>query len=164
MIGVPFPVSQPAFNLGPQSRDKVRQGTLGAAYVVQWQGIGEISAGLQKSFYRRTVDQPGSPLAVSRNSPWLYNGTFAAYLSSDLTLYASYTRGLEESGIAPASASTPGEALPASLTKQVDAGVRYRLAPGITLVAGVFDVAKPYFDRDVTNLFTRVGSLRHRGS
>ena len=162
-IGVPISVPEPTFNLGPQSRDKVRHGTLGASYVARWQGVGEVSVGLQKSFYRRTVDQPGLALALSRKNPWLYNGTIAAYVGDDLTLYASYARGLEESGIAPENASNPGEALPASLTEQVDAGLRYRISPRITLVGGVFEVSKPYFDRNAANLFTRVGSLRHRG-
>ncbi|MGY8994742.1 MAG: TonB-dependent receptor domain-containing protein, partial [Rhodospirillales bacterium] len=43
------------------------------------------------------------------------------------------------------------------------AGLRYKLAPDITLVAGVFEVKKPYFDRDTSNVFARVGALRHRG-
>lgn len=163
MIGVVLHMAKPAFTLGPQSKDEVRQGTIGASYVAQWAGIGEISAGLQKSSYRRSVTQPGLPLAMSKLSPWLYNGTVAAYLSDDFSVFASYTRGLEESGIAPLNASNPGEALPASLTEQVDAGLRYRLAPGITLMAGAFDVSKPYFDRDAANLFTQVGSLSHRG-
>ena len=80
-----------------------------------------------------------------------------------MTFYASYTRGLEDSGIAPESAANPGEALAASLTEQVDAGLRYKITPYITFVAGVFDVSKPYFDRDTSNVFARVGSLRHRG-
>ena len=45
----------------------------------------------------------------------------------------------------------------------MDAGVRYSVTPDITLVAGVFEISKPFFDRDPTNLFTQVGSLRHRG-
>ena len=163
ILGVPIHMPMPTFKLGPQSRDDVHQGTVGASYVTLWPGIGEISAGLQKSFYRRAVEQPGLPRAISQLSPWLYNGTAAAYLSDKLTLYAGYTRGLEESGIAPLNASNPGEALPASLTEQVDAGVRYKITPGITVLAGVFDVRKPYFDRDTANLFTQVGSLRHRG-
>ena len=162
-IGVPVTFTEPTFNLGLQSLDKVRHGTAGASYVALWRGVGEISAGVQKSFYRRTVNQPGLPMAVSRKNPWLYNGSLAAYLSDDITLYASYTRGLEESGIAPENAANPGEALPASLTEQLDAGLRYKITQRITLVAGVFEVSKPYFDRDTANLFTRVGSLRHRG-
>ena len=162
-IGVFAAVPEPTFNLGPESVDKVRQGTLGVSYVTLWQGIGKISAGLQKSFYQRKVDQPNLPLVTSRTSPWFYSGSAAAYLNDDLTLYASYTRGLEESGIAPENASNPGEALPASLTEQLDAGLRYKITPDLTLIAAVFEISKPFFDRDPTNIFTRVGSLRHRG-
>ena len=162
-IGVPVTFAQPTFTLGPQSVDKVRQGTAGASFVTQWPRVGEISAGIQKSFYRRTVDHPVLPTAISEKNPWLYNGSIAAYLTDTLTLYGSYTRGLEESGIAPENASNPGEALPASLTEQLDAGLRYKITPRITLVAGVFEVSKPYFDRDTTNLFSQVGSLTHRG-
>ncbi|MEQ9447524.1 MAG: TonB-dependent receptor, partial [Rhodospirillaceae bacterium] len=162
-IGVPFEAARPDFTLGPQSHDKVRQGTVGVTYAAQWQGVGEISGGLQKTFYRRDIEQPNVPLGISRNNPWLYNGTIAAFITNKLTLYASYTRGLEESGVAPDNASNPNEALPASLTEQLDAGLRYRITPNLTMIAGVFEVSKPYFDRNAANLFTQVGSLRHRG-
>jgi iron complex outermembrane receptor protein len=141
----------------------VRQGNLGVSYVSQWSGIGEFSVGLQKASYRRTVNQPARAEATTRSNPWLYNGSLAVYASDDLAFYASYTRGLEDSGIAPENAANPGEALASSLTKQVDAGIRYTIMPGITLVTGVFEVSKPYFDRDMANLFTRLGKLRHRG-
>ena len=163
-IGELLPFAKPTgFNFGPQKRDKIHHGTVGLGYVGQWSGIGEISGGIQKAFYRRTVDQFGPTLAATRNSPWLYNGTLAIEATDKLTFYASYTRGLEDSGIAPEAAANPGEAQAASLTKQADAGLRYRIAPSVTLVAGVFEVKKPYFDRDLANVFTRVGGLRHRG-
>lgn len=162
-IGVRMPIAKPVFALGPQSEDDVRQGTLGASYVLQWLKMGEVSAGVQKSFYKRDVNIPGLGIAETSSNPWLYNGTAAGNVTDELTVYAGYTRGLEESGIAPENASNPGEALPASLTRQIDAGIRYRITPSTTLLAGVFKVDKPYFDRDPTNLFTRVGSLSHRG-
>jgi len=163
-IGVRIPLAKPtAFNFGPLSRDKVRHGTAGVTYVGQWAGVGEVSVGVQKSFYRRTVDQFGPTLTTTRNNPWLYNSTLAIEGGKNLTFYASYTRGLEDSGIAPESAANPGEALASSMTKQVDAGLRYKLAPDITLVAGIFEVKKPYFDRDTSNVFASVGALRHRG-
>ncbi|MGE4063258.1 MAG: TonB-dependent receptor [Rhodospirillaceae bacterium] len=161
-IGVRFSVPKPAFNFGPQSDDQIRHGTVGVSYVGLWNGVGEISGGVQKAVYRRTVDYPARS-ATTRTSPWLYNGTLALSATDDLTFYAGYTRGLEDSGIAPESAANPGEALAASITKQVDGGFRYRIWPGSTLVAGVFEVAKPYFDRDAANLFTSVGALTHRG-
>ena len=163
-IGVRIPLAKPTgFNFGPQSRDKIRHGSAGVTYVGQWAGVGEFSAGVQKAFYRRTVDQFGPTLTTTRTNPWLYNGTLAIEGSEKLTFYASYTRGLEDSGIAPESAANPGEALAASLTEQIDAGMRYKITPDITLVVGVFEVKKPYFDRDASNVFARVGALRHRG-
>ena len=164
MIGTEIDLARPTgFNFGTQNRDKTRYGAAGVSYVGQWAGVGEVSVGVQKAIYRRTVDQFGPTLTTTRNNPWLYNGTLAIEGSDSLTFYASYTRGLEDSGIAPQSAANPGEALAASLTEQVDAGVRYKISPDITLVAGVFEVKKPYFDRDTSNVFARVGALRHRG-
>ena len=166
----PFPIGDrisfpkpTAFTFGPQSWDKVRHGQVGVSYVGQWSGVGEISVGVQKAFYRRTVDQFGPTLTDTRTNPWLYNGTLALQGTDKLTFYASYTRGLEDSGIAPESAANPGEALAASLTEQIDAGFRYKLTPKVTLVAGVFQVNKPFFTRDSANVFTRLGSLKHRG-
>lgn len=154
---------EPAFVFGPSSRDKARQISPGISYVGAWSGIGEVSVGVQKSFYRRDVTQPNLPLAKTTSSPWIYNGTVTFYATEALAFYSSFTRGLEESGIAPENASNRGEALSASLTRQVDAGIRYRIMPRLTLLAGVFEVSKPYFDLDTVNLFTTVGDIRHRG-
>ena len=162
-IGVAVTFPEPTFNLGPQSIDKVREGTLGVGYSILWPNIGKISGGLQKTYYQRKVLPPAAPIEISDTNPWLYNASFAAYLSNNLTLYGAYTRGLEESGIAPENASNPGEALPASLTEQIDAGLRYQITPDLTLITGIFEISKPFFDQDLTNLFTQVGSLRHRG-
>lgn len=163
-IGVVTPLPQPVFAPGPRSRDKVFQITPGVSYVARWLNVGEFSLGAQKSFYRRTITAPSAPLARTSSEPWLYNATLAASLSSDAVVYAGYTRGLEESGVAPESAANRGEALPASLTEQIDAGVRYKLTPQMTLIAGVFEVKKPFFERDGANVFTEVGDVSHRGA
>lgn len=161
-IGVYEPRPEPAFTRAPPGRDDIFQMTPGVSYVGRWQDVGEVSVGVQKSFYRREVAQSGS-LARTESEPWLYNGTLVVSLSPNAALYGSYTRGLEESGIAPENAVNRGEALPASMTEQVDAGVRYRLTPGLSLIAGVFEVTKPFFDRNAANVFTDVGRLSHRG-
>ncbi len=163
-IGERLSIPRPdGFVYGPQSLDKVRHGQVGVSYVGQWPGVGEFSVGVQKAFYRRTVDQFGPTPTDTRTNPWLYNATLAVEGPDDLTFYASYTRGLEDSGVAPESAANPGEALAASLTEQIDAGFRYRFSPNLTLVAGVFQVDKPFFTRDSANVFARLGSLTHRG-
>jgi len=163
LIGTLPELPQPTFNFGPQSKDVIRHGGLGVSYVGQWADVGEISAGVQKAFYRRALDHPPQPGTTTRATPWLYNGTLSVQAGTNLTFYAGYSRGLENSPIAPENAINPGEAPAASLTKQVDAGLRLKFARSMTLVAGVFDVKKPYFDRDASGFFTQAGRLSHRG-
>ncbi|MGE4064801.1 MAG: TonB-dependent siderophore receptor [Rhodospirillaceae bacterium] len=162
-IGVYAPLPEPAYNVGPRSRDDVFQVTPGLSYVAQWRGVGELSAGVQKSFYDRDVAQPGLPRAQARSRPWLYNATLVLSAGPKAVVYAGYTRGLEESGIAPESATNRGEALPASLTEQIDGGVRASLTERLTFIGGVFQVKKPFFERDAANLFRDVGEVSHRG-
>ena len=163
-IGVNQPRTEPNYVLGVPDRDLVKQITPGVSYVGQWANIGEFSVGLQKSFYRRAFGKLGASTTTTNSQPWLYNGTLTYYATPKLAFYGGYTRGLEEFGNAPANAANGGAPLPAQLTQQLDGGVRYTIVPGINLMAGVFEVKKPYFDRDATNIYTVVGDLRHRGA
>ncbi len=163
IIGVPAPVPRPDFVFEERGKDNSSQWTGGAVYQGQWRGVGALSLGIQKAYYDREVVTPGLPVSLSNSKPWLYNGGISIYASESLTFYGSYTRGLEESGTATQQAINRGEAQPASLTEQIDAGIRYSIAPGVQLVAGVFEIKKPYFERDPTNLFRRLGTLSHRG-
>jgi iron complex outermembrane receptor protein len=45
----------------------------------------------------------------------------------------------------------------------MDVGVRWAPKPGLKLVAGVFEVQKPYFTTDESNLYSAQGEVRHRG-
>ncbi len=163
-IGVAMPVARPTFApFGVRDRDVVKQITPGISYGGQWAGVGEFSVAVQKSFYDREFGKENAAPTPTSSRPWLYSGTVTATPSRDFALYAGYTRGLEEFGTAPDNAVNAGAPVPAALTKQVDAGVRWRIIPGMSFVAGVFDVRKPYFDRDQANIYTDVGSIRHRG-
>jgi iron complex outermembrane recepter protein len=154
----------PNFAFGPQTDENVRQMIAGLAYDGRWPGVGSIGLGLQRTWYRKRVDRPGSPLARTDDEAWLPNITLAAELSRRLALYGSYARGLEESGLAPDSAANRTEALPAILTSQVDAGLRWKITGSLSLVAGLFDVRKPYFAADEANVFRELGEVRHRGA
>ncbi len=162
-IGIDQQVAKPVFTYDVRDKDLVRQISPGVAYAGQWANVGEFSVGLQKSFYRRSFGPEDAAPARTSSQPWLYNGTAAIYPSTKLAIYAGYTRGLEEFGTAPDNAANRGEPVPAALTKQIDAGIRFRIKPGLSMIAGVFEVTKPYFDRDQVNVYTDVGSLRHRG-
>ena len=162
-VGVRTPLPEPTFTYGPLTNDHTRQGTAGVAYGGIWAGVGEVGVGLQKTFYRREIAQPALPNAKRTASPLLYNTTANFLVTKELAVYAGYTRGLEESGAAPFSAANRGEAMPVSLTKQVDAGFRYAFTPRLRLVAGVFQVEKPYFNVNAANVFGPLGAVRHRG-
>lgn len=153
-----------AFAFGERTHDRVRQTTLGIAYEGRWKNVGELSLGVQRTDYRKTIDLPGDlPTTRATDRPWLFNASAAAYLTDDIAFYAGYTRGLEESGVAPNNAANRNEALPAIRTRQADAGIRWAISPRMKLVAGVFDVRKPYFNTDEANVFTILGDVRHRG-
>jgi len=162
-LGDRVDVAEPDFFFGEQTFDRVEQKTLGLAYVGRWQGIGELGAGVQWTDYMKRVAQPDVLVTETTSSPVLYNLTMALTPTDRIAVYAGFTRGLEESGVAPVSATNRNEALPAILTRQVDAGVRFALTPKVKLVAGVFDVRKPYLSIDEAGRFGELGEVRHRG-
>jgi iron complex outermembrane receptor protein len=154
---------KPELVLGPRTTDEVRQLTFGLGYHGMWRNVGELSLGIQRSSYEKAVVRPSGPLPVSKASPWLFNGTLSILASSKFAFYAGYTKGLEESPVAPDIAVNRGEAPPAIITKQVDAGFRYAFTKELRLVAGVFDVRKPYFALDPELVFQKLGEVRNRG-
>lgn len=162
-VGASVDAARPDFVFGAQTRDVVRQQTIGVAYEGRRRGVGELGASLQRTDYEKRVAQPGLPVARTASQPWLYNVTLAATPTENLAIYAGYTRGLEESGVAPDSAANRNEALPAIRTRQADAGIRYAFTPQLKLVAGVFDVRKPYLSLDAVGLFGELGAQTHRG-
>ncbi|MBX7200102.1 MAG: TonB-dependent receptor [Rhodospirillaceae bacterium] len=162
-IGVPVTLPPQKFNFGAQTTDRVNQGTGGIAYDGIWAGVAEFSAGLQKTSYHRTLSLVNTPDNVIKDKPWLYNATAAYHVTDKIVLFGSYTNGLEESGEAPNNATNRGEALPASRTSQVDAGIRYSVTPDLNAVVTLFQIKKPYFNLNTAGLYTDVGDLSHRG-
>lgn len=163
-IGEKVDVPEQQFNFGEKSHDRLRQTTAGIAYDGRWRDLGEISFGISRARFRKSTFVPGDPVAVSKSNPWLYNGTVAANLAKTMIVYAGYSRGLEESGLAPPNAANRNQPLPVILTEQKDAGIRFNIARGVKAVAGIFDLTRPYFGYDSANVFTHVGTVRSRGA
>lgn len=72
----------------------------------------------------------------------------------------SYATGPEEADVAPVNAINEFAAPPAVHTRQWDTGLRYTFSAALKLVAGVFDVRKPYYSDDA-NVFRLLGQERH---
>jgi iron complex outermembrane recepter protein len=162
-IDTPSTVPEPAFRFGQQQFDDVKQITGGIGYEGRWLGVGELAAGLQWTDYKKRIDLPSGGVQATDDRLLLYNITLAANITESLVVYAGTVNGLEESGVAPGNAINRNEALPAIRTRQIDAGLRLALTDQIKLVAGVFDITKPYFNLDANGRFDVLGDVANRG-
>jgi len=154
---------KPPLEFGEQSHDRLRQWIYGVAYDGRWRGVGELSFGLSKTAYRKIAETPDLGI-VSRASPLLYNATLTFLPLRGVAVYGGYSSGFEESGSPPSNAANRNDALPAILTRQIDAGVRVELMPQLKAVAGVFDLSRPYFGFDQANRYVQIGTTRSRGA
>ena len=88
---------------------------------------------------------------------------FTVDVGPQLVAYGSYLQGLEDSLLAPSTATNHGEPPPATRTHQSDAGVRYAPSEHWSVIFGGFEIDKAYFNLDAASLYTRLGQIRHRG-
>jgi len=151
--------------IGAKTYDHVAQKTVGFGYRGQWANVGELSVGLQKTDYSKRINDPDPAIIYpeTRARPWLLSANVAGYVTDRLALYAGYSRGQEESPVAPVEAINRNEAPPAILTKQREAGVRWKVSEGVTAVLGYFDIDKPYFNLDANARFRQLGRVENRG-
>lgn len=157
----PAPVLAP----GPDDRDEVEQSVVGLGYAITRPGRFSFDLGLSLGHNRKEIRFAALPLpAISEASPLTGSVTGNVNLSSNLTAYGGYIRGFEEVTAAPATAVNRGEAPPAIRTEQIDLGLRYAISPGLSLVAGVFEISKPYFNTDASAIYRELGASRIRGA
>ncbi|MFC3653295.1 hypothetical protein ACFONN_17170 [Dyella humi] len=163
VIGVLAELPKPDFVYSALTNDHTELWSVGSAYHVGWHQRAEFEVGIQDENYRETVVAPGTPdSGMSAHLPRAYsNAAFA--LAPQWTLYAGYTQGLENSGAAPNSAKNSGAVLPASKTWQIDSGIRYVVTPKFKIIAGVFELQKPYFNLDTNNVDRELGVQRAKG-
>jgi iron complex outermembrane receptor protein len=162
-LGEEIIVDRPAFNFGALTGDFTRQVSGGASYSLKWKGYGELTAGLLHTRYTKRVDVPLGPTARGTTEATLPYFSAALTLTPQLVIYGSFVRGLEDSGSAPGYASNANQILPASRTRQYDAGLRWTPVKDTTLIVGVFSIAKPYIDIDSANLYGELGQITNRG-
>ncbi len=163
VVGTQQTVAQSSFTYGPVTLDHIDQWTGGVAYALHWKDVVDFAAGLDKVRYDRHIIEPGASAPISSDqTPLLYYASAGVPISAHISAYAALTRGLEDSGLAPASATNRGQLLPASRTSQEEVGVRYTVG-ATSLIAGLFDVRKPYFNVDSNGVYTWLGSETHSG-
>ncbi len=156
-------VAEPSFTYSTRTQDRTELWSAGIAYRAQWQGHGDFEFGVQQESYQKKVTSPGLPLAQRSDHPLRVYGNGALALGERVTGYAGYTQGLEDSGAVPSVAANRGTILPDARTWQGDAGFRFLLTSKLKLIAGVFEIEKPYFNFDSNNVDRQLGVQRARG-
>lgn len=144
-------------------RDAVDQWGTGIAYQASWRDRVRVNVGVLRSDYTKTFEAAAGRTS-NRSVPILYNAGVLARVTEGLETYASYSRGLEEAGTAPASAANRNAVLNAIIVTQAELGLRYTLRPGVTAIVAGFETKKPYAGLDrATNAYGLIGTVRHRG-
>lgn len=158
-------VQKPAIAFGPLNTSRVRHVTGGLAYeALNANGL-RLGASLQRGDYRKRVDvaNPGQADSETRDKPWLVSANATIPIAKPVLLYAGYVEGLEETPVAPEIATNSNEAPPAARTRQMDAGVRVALSSKLTLITGVFEIRKPYYNLDSTRRYGELATITNRG-
>lgn len=154
----------PGFEFSDQIRDHVNQKTAGLSYGLHWGKNGEFSIGAQRTDYSRTETQPDGLTSRLKATPWLPSATLAFNVLPTVIGYATYTQGLEDSGIAPDAAANRLEPLPAIRTRQQDAGLKWTPNDKVKLLVGYFSIRKPYLTIDRLNVYRALGLETHSGA
>jgi iron complex outermembrane receptor protein len=162
-IGTNLQVPEPTFLYSMRTNDRTELWSIGSAYHVGWRERADLEIGLQEENYRKDVASPGTVETSVTDHPLRAYGNSAFALTPQLTLYAGYTQGLEDSGVAPSSAENRGAVLPASRTWQVDSGLRYAVTPRLKVIAGVYELQKPYFNPDTRGIDRELGTQQAKG-
>jgi iron complex outermembrane recepter protein len=162
LTGPPPPGFIP-FATTAESRDDTRQLDGGFSYEERWKDAGSFALGLLKSDYQRTIIDPGKGPVTDSTAPLLGSARFTAVARPSLTIYGSFIQGLEDSLLAPTTATNRGQPPPATRTHQSDIGLRYAPDQTLSLILGAFEIDKAYFNLDAAGLYTQLGTIRHRG-
>ncbi len=154
---------RPPLVFGAYNTGSLRQTSLMLGYIGGLPGVGRVNLGVQKVSYRARFEDASTGVAtLSRDNPLIYNASLLLDVFDGLAVFGGTQTGLEDSGSAPDSATNRNEQLPATRTRQYEAGLRWALGPG-TLVLSAFQITKPYFTFDGTGRYTELGDVRHRG-
>lgn len=156
-------IPEPPLAFSPASHDQVRQTGVGITDIERWKDLATLSLGVLMTDYTRTLTTPGAALSSQHTSVPLPTVSFTVNPRRTVTLYGSYTRGLEDSLVAPTSAVNRGEPPPATPTWQVDGGVRFLFQPNLQLLVGGFEVNKAYFGLDAADRYTSIGNITSHG-
>jgi iron complex outermembrane receptor protein len=144
--------------------DRIEQQGFGLTYQVALRDRFRAGGGLLYTDYSKRFADAAGAVSSSDSAPWLYNLAAAFGIAEGIELYSSYSRGLEEAGIAPTTATNANAVLQAAIAAQKELGIRYAVRPDLTLIVAGFETRKPQVGIHAqSGAFDFLGNVRHRG-
>lgn len=156
------PSEEPAWN-GTRGLDVVEQVTGSLGYGLAWGDRLQVRLGVHRTRYEKDVLTIAGVRTRGTEESTLYNASAVLGLTDRTAVFGSWVTGLEESGVAPQSATNRNDVLPPVKAKQFELGVRHALTDDLTFIAALFDVSKPTMGLRADGSFGHVGQVAHRG-
>lgn len=102
------PLALPEYQFAATTTNCTSEYSTGISYALGWHHGAEVTVGVQRPAYSRTVEDPIPGRSTTSANPWIYNSNITFNQTSTLTVFGAMTRGLEDSGVAPAGAENRG--------------------------------------------------------
>jgi iron complex outermembrane receptor protein len=148
---------------GTRGEDEVEQVTGSIGYGLAWADRLQVRLAAHRTRYEKQVLSKAGVRSDGVSRSTLYNASAILSLTERTAVFGSWVTGLEESGVAPTSATNRDDVLPPVEAEQFELGVRRNLTPGLVFIGALFDVAKPTTGFREDGSFGHVGRVRHRG-
>ncbi|SFH95758.1 iron complex outermembrane recepter protein [Collimonas sp. OK307] len=163
IVYAPSPLTPDASYLRLDSRQKALFAVDRLSFTPQWQLI----AGARQVWVNeRALDVTGAATRATDKTLLLPQIALVYKPQADLSLYTSYSKGLTMGGQAPWWTENAFAFLPPTVSRQIEAGVKYDWRDQLSLSAAIFQMTKPYeYPMPDENGFTYVqqGTETHRG-
>ena len=84
-------------------------------------------------------------------------------VTPSLSAYTSFAQGLEQGETAPATTANQGERLAPGVSHQKEVGMRWRSGSGMLVSAALFDLKRPGYYTNTSNIYTADGQQNYTG-
>jgi iron complex outermembrane receptor protein len=163
IVFAPSPATPGASYLRLDSRQKALFAVDRISLTPQWQLI----AGARQVWVNeRALDDNGAATRTTDKTLLLPQVALVYKPQADLSLYTSYSKGLTMGGQAPWWNENGYAFLPPTVSRQIEAGIKYDWRDRLSLSAAMFQMSKPYeYPKPDDNVFiyTQQGTETHKG-
>ena len=160
---VALPAPPPANPTTNQPQDSYDWGFYAYDTLSFWERV-HLLGGVRYTIYHADNVVPSGDHEVSTYHVWSPAIGTLVVLVPGLGAYASYMKGLEETGQAPIGSANQFQVLPPAIAKQTEVGLRLEKMGGVSATLGYFDINRANAVIDpVTNIYAINGTIHYQG-